>query len=96
MNLILHIVLWKGNTTVLAIETCMVKQFGFCLGINPPTYQIIANTKKYLQSDWKRGVQYWPYLYCFQYLYPFTKLNTKKLTFEFRSGKIEMYSLKRK
>ena len=24
---------------------------------------IIANTKKYLQSDWLRGVQYWPYLY---------------------------------
>ena len=24
---------------------------------------IIANMKKYLQSDWLRGVQYWPYLY---------------------------------
>ena len=24
---------------------------------------IIANAKKYLQSDWVRGVQYWPYLY---------------------------------
>ena len=24
---------------------------------------IIANTKKYLQSDWLREVQYWPYLY---------------------------------
>ena len=24
---------------------------------------IIANTKKYLQSDWLRGVQHWPYLY---------------------------------
>ena len=24
---------------------------------------IITNTKKYLQSDWLRGVQYWPYLY---------------------------------
>ena len=23
----------------------------------------IANTKKYLQSYWLRGVQYWPYLY---------------------------------
>ena len=22
-----------------------------------------AYTKKYLQSDWLRGVQYWPYLY---------------------------------
>ena len=25
--------------------------------------KIIVNTKKYLQSDWVRGVQYWPYLY---------------------------------
>ena len=25
--------------------------------------KIIAKTKKYLQSDWLRGVQYWPYLY---------------------------------
>ena len=24
---------------------------------------IIANTKKHLQSDWLRGVQYWLYLY---------------------------------
>ena len=24
---------------------------------------VIANTKKYLQSDWLRGVQYWLYLY---------------------------------
>ena len=23
----------------------------------------IAYTKKYLQSDWLEGVQYWPYLY---------------------------------
>ena len=23
----------------------------------------VANTQKYLQSDWLRGVQYWPYLY---------------------------------
>ena len=27
------------------------------------TLLFIANTKKYLQSDWLRGVQYWPYLY---------------------------------
>ena len=26
-------------------------------------YIFIANTKKYLQSHWLRGVQYWPYLY---------------------------------
>ena len=32
----------------------------------PPQKQqlnIIAYTKKYLQSDWLRGVQYWLYLY---------------------------------
>ena len=26
-------------------------------------YKLISNTKKYLQSDWVRGVQYYPYLY---------------------------------
>ena len=25
--------------------------------------EFIANTEKYLQFDWLRGVQYWPYLY---------------------------------
>ena len=35
-------------------------------------YTLIANTKKYLQSEWLRGVQYWLYLYCFQYLYSLT------------------------
>ena len=36
-------------------------------------YIYITNTKKYLQSDWLREVKYWPHLYCFQYLYSFTK-----------------------
>ena len=54
---------------------------------------IIANTKKYLQSDWLRGVQYWLYLYSvFNICTPL--LNKKKSTFDFCSGKIEMYSLK--
>ena len=49
--------------------------------------------KKYLQSDWLRGVQYWPYLYSvFNICTPL--LNKKKSTFDFCSGKIEMYSLK--
>ena len=52
---------------------------------------IIAYTKKYLQTDWVRGVQYWPYLYpVFNIFYSFTK----KSTFEFRSGKTEMHLLK--
>ena len=37
--------------------------------------------KKYLQSDWLRGVQYWPQ-------------EKKNTTFEYRSGKIEIYLLK--
>ena len=32
----------------------------FIISIN---HFIIANTKKYLQSDWLKGVQYWSYLY---------------------------------
>ena len=56
--------------------------------------KIIAHTKKYLQSDWLRGVQHWPYLYSvFTICTP--RLNKKQKTFEFRSGKIKMYSLKR-
>ena len=30
----------------------------------------IASTKKYLQSDWLRGVQYWPYLYFVFNIFP--------------------------
>ena len=56
----------------------------------------IAGTKKYLQSDWVRGVQYWPYLYSVFNIctYLLNNYNKKKSTFDFRSGKIEMYSLK--
>ena len=28
-----------------------------------PILGVIAYTKKYLHSDWLRGVQYWPYLF---------------------------------
>ena len=34
--------------------------------------ELSLTRKKYLQSDWLRGVKYWPIL-CFQYLYSFTK-----------------------
>ena len=53
----------------------------------------MANTKIYLQSDWVRGVQYRPYLYSVFNICTFL-LNKKKKTFDFRSGKVEMYSLK--
>ena len=53
---------------------------------------IIAYTKKYLQFDWPRGVQYWLYLYSvFNICTLKKKLRQEK---KFRSGKIEMYSLK--
>ena len=57
----------------------------------------IANTKKYLQFDWLRGVQYRPYLYsafniCTMSLEK--KKQTTNTTFYFCSGKIETYSLK--
>ena len=57
-------------------------------------YIFIANTKKYLQSDWLRGVQYWPDLYSVFNICTFS-LNKKKSTFDFCSGRIEMHSLKR-
>ena len=58
----------------------------------------IASTKKYLQSDWLRGVQYWPYLYFVFNIFPLL-LNIdnnkkKKSTFDFCSEKLEKYSLK--
>ena len=61
-----------------------------CLDINI----IIANMKKYLQSDWLRVVQYWPYLYSVFNICTLLLKKNKNSTFDFRSGKIEMYSLK--
>ena len=55
--------------------------------------KIIANTNKYLQSDWVRRVKYWLYLYSVFNIYTLL-LIYKKSTFDFCSGKIEMYSLK--
>ena len=65
----------------------------FTLGTSIPILIIIANTKKCLQSDWVRGVQYWSYLYSAFNICTLW-LNKKKSAFDFRSGKIEMYSLK--
>ena len=55
---------------------------------------VIANTKKYLQSDWPRGVQYWPYLYSVFNICALLLKKIKKSTFDFSSEKIEIYSLK--
>ena len=57
--------------------------------------RVIAYMKKYLQSDWLRGVQYWPYLYSVFNICTL-RLNKKKKNtiFVFRSGKIVIYSLK--
>ena len=59
----------------------------------------IASTKKYLQSDWLRGVQYWPYLYFVFNIFPLllnidNNKKKKKSTFDFCSEKLEKYSLK--
>ena len=48
-----------------------------------------------MQSDWLRGVQYWPYLYSvFNICTLFLLNNNKKINFDFRIRKLEMYSLK--
>ena len=57
-------------------------------------HTFIAHKKKYLQSDWLRGVQHWPYLYSVFNICTLWLNKKKNTTFEFRSGKIEMYSLK--
>ena len=54
----------------------------------------MANTKIYLQSDWVRGLQYIPHLYSVFNICTFLLNKKKKSTFDFRSGKVEMYSLK--
>ena len=54
---------------------------------------IIAYTTKYLQHYWLRGVQYWPYFYSV-FIICTLWLNKKNITFEFHSGKMEMYLLK--
>ena len=55
---------------------------------------VIAYTKKYLQSDCQRGVQYWPYLGSVFDICIFSLNKKKYTTFESCCGKIEMYSLK--
>ena len=44
----------KGLLSNLGVRTPLSKV---------PILGVIAYTKKYLQSDWLRGVQYWPYLF---------------------------------
>ena len=48
----------------------------------------MVNTKKYLQSDWVRAVQYWPYLYSVFNIYTLLLYKQKN------SGKIVLYLLK--
>ena len=43
----------KGLLSNLGVRTPLSKV---------PILGVISYTKKYLQSDWLRGVQYWPYL----------------------------------
>ena len=64
------------------------------LAVGNTVITVIAYTKKYLQSDWLRGEQYWPYLYSVFNICTLWLNKKKNATFEFRSEKIEMYSLK--
>ena len=50
--------------------------------------------KKYLQSDWHRGVQYWPYLHSVFNIFTLLLNKQKKSAFAFCSRKREMYSFK--
>ena len=60
----------------------------------PNVTGLIAYTKKYLESDWG-GEKYNIGRVCTVFNIYTLWLNKKKnVTFEFRSGKIEMYSLK--
>ena len=57
---------------------------------------LIAYTKKYLQSYWLSGVQYWPSLYSVFNICTLCWLNKKKKIQQSNSVvEIEMYSLKR-
>ena len=55
---------------------------------------LIPYRKKYLQSDWLRRVQYCPYLYTVFNVCTLLLNKQKNTLIEFRSGKIETYSLK--
>ena len=56
---------------------------------------LFANTEKYLQSDWLRGVKYWPYLYSFFNICTLCKQEENKQSeTHLISVKIEMYPLK--
>ena len=75
----------KGLLSILGTRTPLSKV---------PILGVIANMKKCLQSDWARGVQYWPYLYYIFNICTLLQNNNKKSTFDFRSRKIEIYLLK--
>ena len=87
---------WVGGQ---GIFICCFHSYVYCLqcAIFFCLLFIIANTKKYLQSDWLRGVQYWPHFYSvFNICTLWLRKKTKKTTFDFHCGKIEMHSLKKK
>ena len=48
-----------------------------------PEDPFIANTKKYQQSDWLRGAQYWPYLYSVFNIRTLLLNNYKKINIRF-------------
>ena len=66
----------------------------FILVFTAKYFALSLTQKKYLQSDWQRGVQYWPYLYSVFNICTLWLSKKKNTTFGFGNGRIEMYSLK--
>ena len=65
---------WKGKTA----ELKLLKFPQLLLTVSVIMFTVIANTKKYLQSNWLRGVQYWPYLYSVFNIFTLSLNNNKK------------------
>ena len=64
----------KGLLSILGTRTPLSKV---------PILGVIANMKKCLQSDWARGVQYWPYLYSVFNICTLLQNNNKKINIRF-------------
>ena len=65
---------WKEKTA----ELKLLKFPQLLLTVSVIMFTVIANTKKYLQSDWLREVQYWPYLYSVFNIFTLSLNNNKK------------------
>ena len=64
----------KGLLSILGTRTPLSKV---------PILGVITNMKKCLQSDWARGVQYWPYLYSVFNICALLQNNNKRINIRF-------------